>query len=94
MATALYHIVSSIHGANRPELLITPDEALEPPSKDELFSRWTGLSPDQQESILADFDVERDRLGDLELMDEYERILELVEADGKGDRDDSMAMDM
>jgi len=80
MDTALYHIVYSIHQAARPELLVTPDEALDPPSKEEVESRFAGLSPEQLRELMEDYDTERDKLGELDLLEEYDRICELVEA--------------
>jgi nuclear pore complex protein Nup133 len=37
------------------------------PSMDEIISRWPGMSPEQVESLIRDYNSEQDRLGELEL---------------------------
>ena len=61
---------------------ISPSEALIVPSKEEIMSRWPGLSTEQVESLIMDYIFEQDRLGGFQLDDVYVRIKELVESDG------------
>ena len=52
------------------------------PSKEEIMSRWPGLSTEKVESLIMDYIFEQDRLEGFELDDVYVRIKELVESDG------------
>jgi nuclear pore complex protein Nup133 len=61
---------------------IPPSEALVLPSKEEILSRWPGLSAEQLESLLMDYIFEQDRLEGFQLDDVDVRIKELVESDG------------
>jgi nuclear pore complex protein Nup133 len=64
-------------------LSISPTEALVLPSKEEIVSRWPGLSIEEVESLNMDYTFEQDKLGEFGLDDEvYVRIKELVESDG------------
>jgi len=74
--TALYFTVFT--GAQS----ISPSEALVLPSKEEIMSRWPGLSAEQEESLVMDYIFEQDRLEGFQLDDVYVRIKELVESDG------------
>ena len=74
--TALYFILFS--GAPS----ISPSEALVLPSKEEIMSRWPGLSTEQVESLIMDYIFEQDRLEGFQLDDVCVRIKELVESDG------------
>lgn len=56
------------------------------PSKEEIVSRWPGLSTEQVETLMMDYTSEQDQLGEIILDDVYVRIRELVESDG-GDID-------
>jgi nuclear pore complex protein Nup133 len=58
-----------------------PDEALVIPSSTEIGSRWPGLSTEQVEAIVRDYEFERDKLGDYDLNDVYHRIRELAAED-------------
>ena len=60
---------------------ISPDAALILPSKEEIVSRWPGLSSEQVESLIMDYTFEQDQLGEIKLDDVYVRIKELVESD-------------
>ncbi|KAF8798054.1 hypothetical protein BYT27DRAFT_7203757 [Phlegmacium glaucopus] len=60
----------------------SPGEALMLPSKEEIVSRWPGLSTEQVESLITDYTFEQDQLGEIKLDDVYVRIKELVESDG------------
>jgi nuclear pore complex protein Nup133 len=61
---------------------ISPSEALVLPSKEEIMSRWPGLSTEQVESLIMDYMFEHDQLEEFQLDDVYVRIKELVESDG------------
>lgn len=61
---------------------ISPTEALVLPSKEEIVSRWPGLSTEQVESLIMDYTFEQDQLGEFKLDDVHIRIKELVESDG------------
>ena len=61
---------------------MSPGEALVLPSKEEIMSRWPGLSTEQVESLIMDYIFEQDRLEGFQLDDVYVRIKELVESDG------------
>ena len=52
------------------------------PSKEEIMSRWPGLSTEQVESLIMDYMFEHDQLEEFQLDDVYVRIKELVESDG------------
>uniref|UniRef100_A0A0W0FLK8 Uncharacterized protein n=1 Tax=Moniliophthora roreri TaxID=221103 RepID=A0A0W0FLK8_MONRR len=55
-----------------------PDVALIIPSAEEIASRWPGMPQDQVERLIADYNVECDKLGELDLNDVYHRIRELA----------------
>lgn len=74
--TALY--ITLFSGA----LSISPTETLVLPSKEEIVSRWPGLSIEEVESLIMDYTFEQDKLGEFGLDDVYVRIKELVESDG------------
>jgi nuclear pore complex protein Nup133 len=48
------------------------------PSTDEIMSRWPGMSPEQVESLIHDYNSEQDRLGELELEEIFLRVHELA----------------
>lgn len=48
------------------------------PSTEEIMSRWPGMSPEQIESLICDYNSEQDRLGELELEDIFLRVHELA----------------
>jgi len=60
----------------------SPSEALALPSREEIVSRWPGLSTEEVESLIMDYTFEQDQLGESKLDDVYVRIKELVEGDG------------
>ncbi|KAF9464745.1 hypothetical protein BDZ94DRAFT_1161306 [Collybia nuda] len=82
-STALYCTFCAIlPREHQPEGYETlPDVALITPSKEEISSRWPGMSPDQVEAITQDYNLECDRLGELDLNDVYYRIRELAAHD-------------
>ncbi|KAF8892544.1 Non-repetitive/WGA-negative nucleoporin C-terminal-domain-containing protein [Infundibulicybe gibba] len=80
--TALYAAFRSILPQQHPSIYDTPpDVALMTPTAQEISSRWPGMSPDQVEGIVADYNLECDVLGELELGDVYDRVRELAETD-------------
>ncbi|KAG5645239.1 hypothetical protein DXG03_006656 [Asterophora parasitica] len=56
----------------------TPDVALMTPARNEIASRWPGLSQEQVDALVGDYNIECDRLGDLDLNDVYHRVRELA----------------
>ncbi|KAF9013861.1 hypothetical protein BDQ17DRAFT_1320576 [Cyathus striatus] len=62
-----------------PGLAMTPNEALQVPSRDEIASRWPGMSSDQVEGVMQDYNLECDTLGELNLQDVYFRLQHLAE---------------
>ncbi|KAF7294905.1 Methyltransferase type 11 [Mycena indigotica] len=55
-----------------------PDMALVTPTEAEIMSRWPGLSSEQVETLLQDYALECDKLGEFDLKDAYERVRELA----------------
>ncbi|KAJ2920658.1 hypothetical protein H1R20_g16437, partial [Candolleomyces eurysporus] len=83
-STALYHTLCS--ALARGERLTngyeaSPDVALIVPTPAEISSRWSGISSDQVEAIVEDYNFECDRLGELELEDIFHRVRELAVQD-------------
>jgi len=58
-----------------------PDVALLAPPPAEIASRWPGISPDQVEALVQDYNLECDQLGELDLNDVYHRVRELAAHD-------------
>jgi nuclear pore complex protein Nup133 len=52
------------------------------PSKEEIMSRWPGLSAEPVESLIMDYIFEQEQLEGFQLDDVYVRIKELMESDG------------
>ena len=50
-------------------------------SKEEIASRWPGMSVEQVEAMTNDYNSEQDILGELVLDDVFTRILELAECE-------------
>jgi len=48
------------------------------PSTEEIVSRWPGMSSDQVDALINDYNSEQDRLGELDLEDIFQRIHELA----------------
>lgn len=79
--TALYStlcIILAQEDHNEEGFETAPDVALMVPSTTEIISRWPGTSPDQIEGLVEDYNLECDRLGELDLNDVYGRIRELA----------------
>ncbi|KAJ3516620.1 hypothetical protein NLJ89_g1011 [Agrocybe chaxingu] len=84
--TALYATLCSIlQRADSP--IVQPSEALMIPSYEEITSRWPGLSTDQVESLITDYNSEQDRLGELDLDDIFTRIHELASQEVQWEED-------
>ncbi|KAG6851014.1 hypothetical protein H0H93_004501 [Arthromyces matolae] len=56
----------------------SPDEALITPSVTEITSRWPGFTQEQVEALVQDYNLECDRLGELDLNDVVHRVRELA----------------
>ena len=82
-STALYVALQAIaHKKHRPEgYKLTPNEALDIPSQDEIARRWLGLSPDEIIAIDRDYDRDRVQLHDLDLDGTYQSVEQRVESD-------------
>ncbi|KAJ8078829.1 hypothetical protein PM082_013112 [Marasmius tenuissimus] len=61
-----------------------PDVALIIPSVEEIASRWPGMPQDQIERLIQDYNLECDKLGDMDLNDVYHRVRELAVEDLTG----------
>ncbi|KAG6907355.1 hypothetical protein DXG01_009239 [Tephrocybe rancida] len=59
----------------------SPDEALITPTTTEITSRWPGLSQEQVDALVRDYNNECDRLGELDLNDVFHRVRELAVQD-------------
>ncbi|GLB34911.1 putative non-repetitive/WGA-negative nucleoporin C-terminal [Lyophyllum shimeji] len=79
-STALYRTFCSIlPSEHRPPGFETlPDVALMTPTLSEIASRWPGLSQEQIEALVQDYNLECDQLGELDLNDVYHRVRELA----------------
>lgn len=74
--TALFHVLLEQGPARQ---AMSPDEALEIPTKAQLAARWPGLSEKQVEALEEDFNLERDILGELDVLPEIlERMYQLA----------------
>lgn len=56
----------------------SPDEALITPTTAEMTSRWPGFTQEQIEALVQDYNLECDRLGELDLNDVFHRVRELA----------------
>ncbi|SRR6266498_2981205 len=74
--TALYHTLCSALQHDDP--IVQPSEALMIPSTEEMVSRWPGMSTEQVELLINDYNSEQDRLGELQLEDIFLRIHEVA----------------
>ena len=84
--TALYRTLCTVLQRDDGPI-VQPSEALMIPSMEEIMSRWPGMSPEQVESLIRDYNSEQDRLGELELEDIFLRIHELA-VNGVEEEDD------
>ncbi|KAI0065375.1 hypothetical protein BV25DRAFT_1880143 [Artomyces pyxidatus] len=58
--------------------ILSPTEALPAPSTDELASRWSGMSPEQMETLAADYQAESALVAEYDLSEAYLRARGLV----------------
>jgi len=63
--TALFSTILSVL-RRKDSQIIQPSEALAIPSREEIMSRWPGMSEDQVNSIIMDYNYEQDTLGEVE----------------------------
>ncbi|PFH54313.1 hypothetical protein AMATHDRAFT_72820 [Amanita thiersii Skay4041] len=75
--TALYVTLCAVLRENQ-TTTVMPDEALMTPGPVEINSRWSGMSTEEVEAVVEDYDLERDRLGEYDLSDVYHRVRELA----------------
>jgi nuclear pore complex protein Nup133 len=61
--------------------VILPDAAVVVPTLAEITSRWPGMSPDQVEALVHDYNLEYNELSQLDLNDVYHRVRELAMQD-------------
>ncbi|RPD66182.1 hypothetical protein L227DRAFT_539315 [Lentinus tigrinus ALCF2SS1-6] len=82
-STALYAALQAIaHKKNRPEgYKLTPTEALDRPSQNEIALRWPSMSPEEVAAIEVDYERDCRTLHDLELEGIYQSMEQLVEND-------------
>ncbi|KAF9265417.1 methyltransferase type 11 [Marasmius fiardii PR-910] len=82
-STALYNTLLQVlpRGDDQEGYETVPDVALIIPTTEEVASRWPGMPQDQVERLIQDYSLECDKLGDLDLNDEYHRVRELAEED-------------
>ncbi|KAL0570251.1 hypothetical protein V5O48_011713 [Marasmius crinis-equi] len=82
-STALYHTLLEIlpREDDQEGYETVPDVALIIPSVQEIASRWPGMPQDQIERLVQDYNLECDKLGDMDLNDVYHRVRELAVED-------------
>ncbi|KAF7796966.1 hypothetical protein EIP86_008154 [Pleurotus ostreatoroseus] len=86
--TALYAVqqaVIAFSGAQPEGYVLLPDEALPTPSRDEITSRWPGMSTDDVVALMNDYESESFELKALKLEDVVDRVRELAAEDGQWD---------
>ena len=86
--TALYAVqqaVIAFSGAQPEGYVLLPDEALPTPSRDEITSRWPGMSVDDVAALMNDYESESFELKALQLEDVVDRVRELAAEDGQWD---------
>ncbi|KAG6900855.1 hypothetical protein C0993_009973 [Termitomyces sp. T159_Od127] len=78
--TALYNTLCAIVTKDHQPVgyETTPDEALITPTTTEITSRWPGFTQAQVEALVQDYNLECDRLGELDLNDVFHRVRELA----------------
>ena len=80
-STALFRTLCSVLSQGRGLVGIydaSPDISLLVPTVTDISARWSGVSSEQIEAIVEDYNFERDNLGELELEDIYNRVKELA----------------
>lgn len=86
--TALRAILSREHRSPGYEMI--PDEALLVPSGKEIATRWPGLSVEEVEDLIRDYEMERDKLGEMDLSDVYHRVRLMATQDSNGNPNNSI----
>ncbi|KAG6874188.1 hypothetical protein C0995_003734 [Termitomyces sp. Mi166 len=78
--TALYNTLCAIITKDHQPVgyETSPDEALITPTMIEITSRWPGFTQEQVEALVQDYNLECDRLGELDLNDVFHRVRELA----------------
>ncbi|KAG6898380.1 hypothetical protein C0992_009055 [Termitomyces sp. T32_za158] len=78
--TALYNTLCGIVARDHQPVgyETPPDEALIVPTTTEIKSRWPGFTQEQVEALVQDYNLECDRLGELDLNDVFHRVRELA----------------
>jgi nuclear pore complex protein Nup133 len=87
-ATALFAVLQVASRERDDEasfVVLQPENALLPPTLEEVESRWPGLTPDQVESLQAGYAEESDRLQALALEDVYDRVREIAQENPQWD---------
>lgn len=85
-ATALYLTLCTVFERDDGPI-VDPNEALDIPTNEEIMSRWPGMSPEQVEALVRDYNSERDRL-EKTVLGTFLQVQELAENhfyDGEGE---------
>ena len=82
-STALYTALRAIaHKQDRPQgYKLTPEEALDFPPQEEIELRWPSMSPEEILGIERDYERDSRVLQDLDLMDIYRSVEQIVNQD-------------
>ena len=82
-STALYAALQAIaHKSHRPQgYKLTPDEALDFPSQEEIDLRWPSMSPEEILAIARDYERDSRALEDLDLMGIYQSVEQIANHD-------------
>ena len=62
--------------------VLSPEEALQVPTADEIASRWPGMHAEEVKLLSDDYEGEKFELAALKLEDVVDRVRELVAEDG------------
>jgi len=60
-------------------LIVGPEAALITPSAEEIVSRWPGMSTEEVDALIQDYDSEAEQLRSWNLDNVFERVGELVQ---------------
>lgn len=66
--------------------MTVPNVALIIPTTADIASRWPGMSGEQIDGVIQDYNFECDKLGELDLDDVYDRVKELATEDVNWER--------
>ena len=75
--TALYLTLCTVFERDD-EPIVDPSESLTIPTNEEIMSRWPGMSPEQVEALVRDYNSEQDRVGKMVLAIFFQ-VLDLAE---------------